>query len=214
MYEDIMRKATQRACVYYAIKQNIIIVLKLFCIYVIIIYGSSLIMPDRYYTFLNEKRTLIIIVIGILSLIQAIREYLWLKVRLDKKDFIRKLISQKSNGLVELNQIIYEYESRIDLLKVQIEYLKFFSVIPFFTYWMGRYIESKKELEDIINTNIYNITLVDGFLYLSIIALLVYITIFLKKLKRYEFFNENLIDFGKAKIECIAYLENNERQLK
>lgn len=207
MYEDIIKKSTRDTCIFYAIKQSLIVAIKLFLVYIVIISGSFLIMPDVYMFFIHQNIYLVIIVLLVVILIQAIKEYRWLKGALEQMDFIKNLVAEKKAGLVKLNKITYEYKRRIYMLKEEIDYLKFFSVIPLFTYWMGRYIESKEDIKDIISINVYNITVVEGFLYLSVLILLIYITMFVKRLRRYKFLNEKLISFGKAKIECEAILK-------
>lgn len=207
MYEDVIKKATRNTCIFYAFKRSLIVAIKLFLIYISIIYGSSLIMPNVYMVFIHQKKHIVILVLLVVILMQAIKEYRWLKAGLEEMDFIKELLAEKSAGLVQLNKITYEYKRRIYMLKEEISYLKFFSITPMFTYWMGRYIESKKDIKDIISINVYNITLVEGFLYISIILLLIYVTMFYKRFRRYKFLNEKLISFGKAKIECEATLE-------
>ena len=171
----------------------------IFFVIIGVVIGSML-LPDS--GFVNKYRIYLYIAAAAVSVFEFYRVYHWFKKRLDCTAVIRDIISKEKNPVISLKKGVVRIDNQIEILQKKIDFCKIIFPTPFFTYWLGIYINKSHEANELLKKSISGVDIATGLLFASFIIVIIYGLSITKYFSQYVDNKFYLVEYKKALIEC------------
>ncbi|WP_157833501.1 hypothetical protein [Desulfotruncus alcoholivorax] len=160
---------------------------------------GSMILPKM--EFITKYKSYLYIVVAAITGIEFYRVYHWYKKRLDCLAVIRDIKNNDINPGVSLKKFIVASENQIEISQKKIDFCKILFPVPFFTYWLGIYINKDDKPNKLLDANILGIDVATGLLFLSFIIVIIYVFFIAKFFGHYIDNKFYITEYKKALIE-------------
>lgn len=208
-YDEII-KINKQVSMKYGVREGIWFLMKIFALYLVVFVLFSFIIPSQKISNIMDNTELIVLIILAISIYQVVVRYKWMRRRLDVSSVIRDIKREDKYQFISIREGRAKCKSLVDISEKKLEFVKFFSTIPFLIYGLGIFINTERNINDIIYTNFLDLSLKEMVFYLALIFTIVYISIFISIFKEYKDNKDDLLEYEKAEIRVMGEKESKE----
>ncbi|GEM_PF-4738375 len=199
-----MIKLNRNASMKYGLSKGLWFFIKVFALYLIIYILFLFIIPTKNISNIMGNKNLILLIILLITIFQVVLRYKWMKRRLDVVSVIRDIKREETFPLISIRENMIRCKCLLDISEKKLEFVKTFSTIPFLSYAVGIYVNTGKNINDILYTNIIELSLKEIVFYLALLLTIIYISVFIVIFKEYKDNKDDLLEYASAEIRIMG----------